>query len=168
MEVTVSSTVLSLALVTFLTLAWKALNLLWLRPKQIERCLREQGFKGNSYRFLYGDTKDFISAIKEATSKPMEACNDDVVQRVIAFHRYFVDLHAGQETTADLLVWTMVLLSKNQKWQTLAREEILAVFGDNRPDFDRLNQLKTNLESSELEHLDGKRFESCYSVAFRK
>ncbi|KAG5545995.1 hypothetical protein RHGRI_018232 [Rhododendron griersonianum] len=93
MEVTVSSIVLSLALVTFLTLAWKALNLLWLRPKQIERCLREQGFKGNSYRFLYGDTKDFISAIKEATSKPMEACNDDVVRRVIAFHRYFVDLH---------------------------------------------------------------------------
>ncbi|KAG5545988.1 hypothetical protein RHGRI_018226 [Rhododendron griersonianum] len=93
MEVTVSSIVLSLALVTFLTLAWKALNLFWLRPKQIERCLREQGFKGNSYRFLYGDTKEFISAIKEARSKPMEACNDDVVWRVMPFHRYFVDLH---------------------------------------------------------------------------
>ncbi|KAG5545986.1 hypothetical protein RHGRI_018224 [Rhododendron griersonianum] len=377
MEVTVSSIVLSLALVTFLTLAWKALKLFWLRPKQIERCLREQGFKGNSYRFLYGDTKDYISAIEEARSKPMEACDDTVGQRVMAFHRYFVDLHgknyfnwlgptprlnitdpklvkeilsnyevfqkptitkllltgiftydsekwakhrklvnlafqieklklmvpamyssccqmiskwealvyastkgsckldvwpylsnltgdvisrtafgsnyeegklifqllreqndfalqrlqssyipgwrflptktnkklkkiynemgvllhniinrrigtlngedgdndllgillatnlidndqrkpgnkksikltieevieecklfyqAGQETTADLLVWTMVLLSKNQKWQTLAREEILAVFGDNKPDFDRLNQLKT-------------------------
>ncbi|XP_058217595.1 cytochrome P450 CYP72A219-like [Rhododendron vialii] len=89
----VASIVLSLALVTFLTLAWKALNLFWLRPKQIERCLREQGFKGNSYRFLYGDTKEFISAIKEARSKPLEACNDDVVRRVMAFHRYFVDLH---------------------------------------------------------------------------
>ncbi|KAH7859465.1 hypothetical protein Vadar_001394 [Vaccinium darrowii] len=93
MEVTVSSIVLSLALVTFLTLAWKALNWVWLRPKQIERCLREQGFKGNPYRFLYGDTKEFISAIMEARSKPMEASDDDIVPRALSFHRHFVNLH---------------------------------------------------------------------------
>ncbi|KAH7859460.1 hypothetical protein Vadar_001335 [Vaccinium darrowii] len=111
MEVTVSSIVLSLALVTFLTLAWKALNWVWLRPKQMERCLRDQGFEGNAYRFLYGDTKEIISAIKEARSKPLEASDDDIVPRVLSFHRYFVNIHAMIKS-----VLTGILALEGEKW----------------------------------------------------
>lgn len=72
--------------------AWKMLHWLWLRPKKLEKLLREQGLKGNPYRLLVGDMKEFFKSEMKARSKPMNL-SDDIVSRVFPYGQQTVTKH---------------------------------------------------------------------------
>ncbi|MCD9560356.1 hypothetical protein HAX54_018978 [Datura stramonium] len=71
--------------ITLFMCLWKVLNWVWFRPKKLEKLLRKQGLKGNSYRILYGDMKDLSGMIKEANSKPMNLSDHDLAPRMVPF-----------------------------------------------------------------------------------
>ncbi|GMN67700.1 hypothetical protein TIFTF001_036764 [Ficus carica] len=74
------------------TLAWRVVNWVWVRPRKMEKWLRNQGLKGNSYRFLFGDLKDNSSVTKEARSKPINL-SANIATRVVPFHLHTVNTY---------------------------------------------------------------------------
>ncbi|KAH9304913.1 hypothetical protein KI387_009317, partial [Taxus chinensis] len=52
-------------------------------------------------------------------------------------------LLAGRDTTSGLLSWAILLLSLHHDWQQKAREEAVAVCGNNNPNMDSLAKLNT-------------------------
>ncbi|XP_006364092.1 cytochrome P450 CYP72A219-like [Solanum tuberosum] len=75
----------SCAIILVLRWAWRILNWVWFKPKKLEKCLRQQGFKGNSYKFLFGDVKEMMKMGKEALSKPIDFSHDMIWPRVMPF-----------------------------------------------------------------------------------
>ncbi|KAL3537457.1 hypothetical protein ACH5RR_000823 [Cinchona calisaya] len=62
--------------------AWRVLNWAWFTPKRIEKRLRQQGFRGNPYRFLVGDAKESSMMLQKAMSKPIPL-NNDIAPRIM-------------------------------------------------------------------------------------
>ncbi|XP_021845119.1 cytochrome P450 72A552-like isoform X1 [Spinacia oleracea] len=63
---------------------WKLLNGLWLNPKRLEKCLKQQGLVGNSYKFLIGDMKESSTLRAQALNKPIPFTHD-YYQRIQPF-----------------------------------------------------------------------------------
>ncbi|XP_019193510.1 PREDICTED: cytochrome P450 CYP72A219-like [Ipomoea nil] len=85
--------------VVFLVYLWRVLNWAWFRPRKLQKCLRQQGLKGNKYKFIFGDLKQLTKTTKEAKSKPMNL-SDDISPRVFPF---FIDaIHKNGENS---FVW---------------------------------------------------------------
>ncbi|KAI6687108.1 hypothetical protein NL676_023936 [Syzygium grande] len=89
MEVSIQSIALATVLAVLTTWTWRVVNWVWLRPKRLERLLRQQGLSGKPYTFLFGDLKENSRLLKEAKSKPI-AVSDDIGPRVLPFwHQSF-------------------------------------------------------------------------------
>ncbi|KAK1299342.1 Secologanin synthase [Acorus calamus] len=79
---------------------------------------------------------NFKLSQEQNNSKSLALTIEDIIEECKLF--YF----AGQETTSILLTWTIILLCMHQDWQSRARQEVLHVFGDDKPNLDGLNHLK--------------------------
>ncbi|KAL6977710.1 hypothetical protein U1Q18_026499 [Sarracenia purpurea var. burkii] len=74
--------------------AWSIFNWVWLKPRKLERCLRNQGLAGNSYRLLFGDMKDNSKMTQQAESASMAISDDDIGPRVQPFlHNSIIVTH---------------------------------------------------------------------------
>ena len=83
---------------------WRVLNWLWLTPMKLEKRLREQGLKGNSYRLLFGDFKEIFTMTKEANSKPINL-SDAVMPRVLPFfHKSLLKYGAFHKIDINLIL----------------------------------------------------------------
>ncbi|KAL3502797.1 hypothetical protein ACH5RR_037246 [Cinchona calisaya] len=84
MEIGYSSIAVISSFLVLLVLVWRVFNWVWLKPKKLEKQLKEQGIKGNPYKLLYGDFKEISTLFKEAHSKPINL-SDDILPRVIPY-----------------------------------------------------------------------------------
>ncbi|XP_051151739.1 cytochrome P450 CYP72A219-like [Andrographis paniculata] len=85
----------AVVLVLGLGLGWWLMNVvnnLWLRPRRVEKLLREQGLGGNPYRLFFGDLKDIKKMREASTSQAMSSLSNDIVPRVLPdVHRAVTD-----------------------------------------------------------------------------
>ncbi|XP_011029497.1 PREDICTED: cytochrome P450 CYP72A219-like [Populus euphratica] len=80
---------------------------------------------------------DLLSLLLQSSD---DADNDMKIEDVIEECKLF--FFAGQETTANLLTWTLIVLSMHPDWQEKAREEVLQICGKRTPDIDSIKQVR--------------------------
>ncbi|XP_063935032.1 cytochrome P450 72A397 [Daucus carota subsp. sativus] len=93
---TIASIIISVISVFILSFTIKLAKKFWLRPKKVEKRLREIGFKGNSYRFFYGDAKEMEQMRIRVLSKPIDLSSDDIASRVLPYHHYLAQKYGKQ------------------------------------------------------------------------
>ncbi|XP_030552119.1 cytochrome P450 72A397-like [Rhodamnia argentea] len=135
MEVSIQSIAVATVLVVLTTLVWRAVNWVWLRPKRLERLLRQQGLSGEPYTFLRGDLKENSRLLEEAMSKPI-AVSDDIKPRLMPYLQQSYQTHGK-----DSFMW----LGPTPRVNITNLEQIKEIFSKiddyQRPDFNPLVKL---------------------------
>uniref|UniRef100_A0A0C9S6X4 TSA: Wollemia nobilis Ref_Wollemi_Transcript_14198_1611 transcribed RNA sequence n=1 Tax=Wollemia nobilis TaxID=56998 RepID=A0A0C9S6X4_9CONI len=119
----------------------------WWYSKEIRRCIRQviegrESAVSNKKAEDYGT--DLLGLMMTSNKRQgggklqnMSMTVDEIITECQTFYL------AGQETTATLLTWTIILLGMHQDWQERARREVLEVCGKNDfPNADAVNGLK--------------------------
>ena len=107
-----------LATMIVIIIAWMLMMVVewvWLKPKKVEKWLRQQGFSGNSYRFLHGDMKDMSAMRKQAKEKPISSADSqhhhNIVPRILPFNHHIITIYGMFELC--LLHYKVITLSND-------------------------------------------------------
>ncbi|KAJ0900459.1 putative secologanin synthase [Helianthus annuus] len=73
---TIGKFAIAIVVAVMVSWGWKLLNWVWLKPKKLEKWLRDEGYKGNPYKFLMGDMIELATMVKEGKSKPIPITHD--------------------------------------------------------------------------------------------
>ncbi|KAK1416126.1 hypothetical protein QVD17_31914 [Tagetes erecta] len=87
---TLGQVIIAIVVVVIVRWGWKLLNWVWLKPKKLEKWLRDEGYKGNSYKLLLGDIIELASIVKEGRSKPMLTVTHDITSYALPFDHYII------------------------------------------------------------------------------
>ncbi|KAK1410578.1 hypothetical protein QVD17_37115 [Tagetes erecta] len=97
----VSNTVAISCAIVVVLCAWKIVNMVWVRPKKLEKYLRNQGFNGNKYKLLFGDMKELSMMFKHSKSKHINIDDEDEVLPHVTAYNY----HSLQKYGRNFVTW---------------------------------------------------------------
>lgn len=90
----------------------------------------------NILTLLLKHNDEEISHIGTSKTGNSRMTTDEIIEECKQFYL------AGQETTASLLAWMVIVLAMHPDWQQKAREEVQQLCGDKDPDSEVISRLK--------------------------
>ncbi|XP_022140092.1 cytochrome P450 CYP72A219-like isoform X2 [Momordica charantia] len=109
--------------VWLLVWGWRVVNSIWVRPKKLEKYLRDQGLAGNSYRLLVGDRKDISARMAQAMSKPMNFSHR-IFPRVLPFVHQTIQIYGKNSFMWDGLIPSVLIVEPEQVKTALLSDDI--------------------------------------------
>ncbi|XP_071689849.1 cytochrome P450 CYP72A219-like [Rutidosis leptorrhynchoides] len=76
METSMGKVAIAIVIVVIVRWGWKVLNWAWFKPKKLEKWLRNEGYNGNSYKFVFGDMIEFAKMVKQGRAEPIPITHD--------------------------------------------------------------------------------------------
>ncbi|KAJ4717545.1 Cytochrome P450 [Melia azedarach] len=116
--------------------AWKILNWIWLKPKKVEKLLRQQGLSGSSYKLFHGDTKEISRMNKEASSRAIPV-SDNITSRILPFEHHIISKYGKNSfmwmgPTASIFItdpsFIKEIFYKHEIFQKFQRNPLIRLF----------------------------------------
>lgn len=89
---TVGKVVIAIVIAVIIRRGWKVLNWVWLKPKKLEKWLRDEGYKGNSYKLLMGDMIELGKMMNLAKKDPIPITHD-ILPHILPFDHKIISTY---------------------------------------------------------------------------